>query len=146
MENNTRVIAGVLLGLLLAPPAWAEDDELFAGLIPGAPVSDEELGGLYGKAGVEVLVTLADGSLLNLSDLAINNAPVDNSSSNTNTNVTGTSGIAQITPVTGDNNTVHNFVFIEIRMNTVEVNGLSGSSLTVNQQLDFGGVISAIGN
>ena len=126
----------------MAQPAWAGDEELFAGLIPGVPVADRELSEIYGRGGVEINVQLADGSILNLEDLAINNAPVDNSTATNNTHVTDNSGIAQITPIAGDFNTINNIVLIEVKINTVELNDVSGSSLTVTQNLDFNGLVT----
>lgn len=126
----------------LAQPATAGDEDLFEGLIPGVLVSDVELAGIHGRGGVEVAIHLADGSILNLDDLAINNAPVDNSTQTNNTNVTDNSGIAQVTPIAGDYNTVNNFVLVEVKINTVEVSDVSGSSLSVNQSLDFSGLVT----
>lgn len=134
----------VMIGL--SQSAWAGDEEYFVGLIPGVPVADAELADLYGTGGIEVNVTLADGSLLNLDELSLNNAPVDNSSQSNNTSVFDNSGIAQVTPIAGDGNTVNNFVLIEVKINTVELSDISGSSLNLNQTLDFGGLVTFFSN
>jgi hypothetical protein len=39
----------LLLGVSLAATAWAGDAELFAGLVPGTVLTDEELGQHYGR-------------------------------------------------------------------------------------------------
>jgi len=139
-KYRSLVVIVSMIGM--AQSAWAGDEELFVGLIPGIPVADAELSEIYGTGGVEVNVQLADGSILNLEDLSINHAPVDNSTATNNTHLTDNFGIAQITPIAGNGNTVNNIVLIEVKINTVELHDVTGSSLTVTQNLDFDGLVT----
>jgi len=131
------VLAVVLLGS--GSGAWAGDEQFFKGLIPGVPLTETEISQVYGKGAV-VTFRLDNGSLLNVE------GQIDASqTSNQVTDTTGNSGVTSVVPVVGDNNVVTINVSLDVRLNTVEVIDSQGSSINVNQSLDFGGVISTFG-
>jgi len=122
--------------LALPPPslgAVEEDAGLFADLIPGEPLTDQELSHYYGK-GVATINVGGDGVVNFSGDFTSNN--------NNNFNLTDISGIAQIVPVIGDNNIVNLGIEITINVNTVTIQDSNGSDIAVNQVLDFNGVFS----
>lgn len=146
MKHTTHRSIPVLLPALVA--AWllvgasgarAGDEQFFEGLIPGVPVTESELREIYGK-GVVLEFRLSDGSLVNV-DGAIDASQT----SNQVTDTTGNSGVTSVVPVVGDNNVVTINVSLDVRLNNVEVIDSQGSSINVNQSLDFGGVISTFG-
>ena len=129
--------------------APGQEAALFEGLILGEPVDPEELDWFYGR-GISVNFNLADGTEFNLEDLQFGNngSTINSADSSTLTNdsvLTGNSGIFQNIPVIGDGNQVVVNVVITVNMNTVTIADSSGASILVNQTLDFGGSISALG-
>ena len=126
----------------------AGDSQLFAGLIPGEPLSGEELDTYYGT-GVAVSINLADGTALELESLQFgNNGSTINSADTVSLSNTSTfsdnQGIFQNIPVSGDNNQVVVNVNITVNLNTVTIDDSAGASIMVNQTLDFNGAISAL--
>lgn len=128
----------LLTCLAWAGPARANDLELFDGLIPGEPLNQEEMGEVFGRGSWNF--QLVDGSLVSL-----DGASVSQNQNQTST-VSQTSGITTSVPVIGDNNTVSLEVNVIVNLNTVTVLDSAGSSVNVNQSLDFGGgLIQALG-
>ena len=128
----------------------ADDTMLFAGLIPGEALIDEELEFYHGR-GVSVNFNLADGTSFNLEDLQFGNngSTINSADSSTLTNeslLSDNAGIFQNIPVIGDGNQVVVNVAITVNMNTVEIIDSAGASILVNQTLDFSGGISAFEN
>ena len=128
----------------------ADETMLFAGLIPGDPLTEEELEFYHGR-GVSVNFNLADGTTFNLEDLQFGNngSTINSADSSTLTNeslLSDNAGIFQNIPVIGDGNQVVVNVAITVNMNTVEITDSAGASILVNQTLDFSGGISAFEN
>lgn len=139
-----KILLLVAMSIGLGGPALAGDLELFEGLIPGTPLSDEEMAGIYGK-GIEINVVVDPGALANLTDLQINDASVDNSTQTNNNVITGNAGIPQISTIAGDGNSVLNYVSITVLINSVVVDGVSGSSLSITNSGSADGVNQLFG-
>jgi hypothetical protein len=128
--------------------APGDDERLFAGLIPGEPLMEEELELFHGR-GVSVNFNLADGTNFELEDYQFNNSAgtistADNTDIANSSEFSDNSGIFQNIPVIGDGNQVTINVAITVNMNTVSVLDSAGASVLVNQTLDFSGAISAL--
>jgi hypothetical protein len=117
--------------LLAAAPVARADDEIFAGLMPGKVVPEEELGLYFGAAVVQF--TASDGSVVT------NSGTIDTSQLNSLGNYSATGGISTPIQFQGDHNSVNVTIHLEVNMNTVNVTESGGASVTVNQTLDFGG-------
>ena len=128
--------------------APGDQELLFADVIPGEPLTDEELGGYYGR-GVSVNFNLGDGTEFVLEDYQFNNSAGTISTADTSTLTNDSTfsenrGIFQNTPVIGDGNQVTINVDITVNLNTVTVADSAGASILVNQTLDFSGAITAL--
>jgi hypothetical protein len=130
MGKHSWMAALIVACLAFAPGARAEEDE-FAGLMPGKPLPEEEMSSYFGAALVNF--TAMDGSVVT------NQGSIDTSSLNSlgSSNISG--GIFMPTQFTGDYNNVSTVVNIEVHLNTVNISDSAGSSVSVNQSLDFGG-------
>jgi hypothetical protein len=108
-----------------------EQVDPFEGLMPGTRLSEEEMSGYFGAA----LVNLQSVS----GSVVTNHGMIDANALNSLGTSTVSGGIFMPTQFTGDYNTVNTVVNIEVHLNTVNITDSAGSSVSVNQSLDFGG-------
>ena len=131
------ILSAGLVGLATSS-AWAGDEELFRGLIPGVPLEEPELHEIYGKA----LPLSISGELVHI------NGSFDLSQhANQVTDVGGNSGLTTTIPFAGDNNQVNVHVTLSVNIGTVTVANPVGSSINASAAVQFGGAIDfGLGN
>jgi len=119
----------LLAVLWVGAPAFAGDEELFRGLIPGIPLGDEELARVSGRGAVTINSEVLNGEV----DLS---QTVDQLS-----NITSNSGITTPIQFVGDNNIVTVNVNINVQIGTVSVLNPVGSTVSASTAVDFTGAI-----
>lgn len=143
MKLNTFSMS-LILGVGLSGAALANDEpvpvgdaELFAGLIVGEPIPDEELSEIHGRGGFSGTVVIDGGSF----------AELDNSdiTSNQLANINNNSGITTPIQFVGDNNTVQVDIVLNIQLGTVQITNPVGSTITATPVVSIGAFESGIG-
>lgn len=143
MKLNTFSMS-LILGVGLSGAALASDEpvpvgdaELFAGLIVGEPIPDEELSEIHGRGGFSGTVVIDGGSF----------AELDNSdiTSNQLANINNNSGITTPIQFVGDNNTVQVDIVLNIQLGTVQITNPVGSTITATPVVSIGAFESGIG-
>lgn len=132
MHKSNKHMIGILVGGLMLSGATADaDPDLFAGLMPGEAISDEELGLHFGAATINF--TLEGGSVLS------NGGSIDPSLINSLGSGVFSGGINNVMQFQGDQNMVNTTINIEVNINSVKVIDSLGANVEVIQTLDFGG-------
>jgi hypothetical protein len=111
---------------------FAGDEELFAGLVPGVPLADEELAGVYGRGAIS----------LDFSNGGLNNAPLDLSQAvDQISSISNNRGITTPIQFVGDHNQVSVNINIAVNIGTVSVLNPVGSTVNATAAVDFTGAI-----
>ena len=113
-----------------------QDSAVFAELIPGDEIPEEDLGRYFGAGVLEF--TISGGSLIDVNGTSFDVSQLNSIGAGA---FAAASGITTITQFQGDNNNVNLTVMFDIRIGTIEIMDTIESTINVSNSVDFGGIV-----